>query len=199
MQRAIVIFQKNADLGKVKTRLAATLGAEKTMQVYQTLVNHTHRVVCETAAHKWLYYSERKESGWQSQSDYSICVQSGKDLGERMCHALGDVFASGANHVLIIGTDCPELKAEILQEAFEALTMYDLVVGPADDGGYYLLGMNRLYATLFSHKKWSTDSVLSDTLLDASNLGLRVHQLPQLRDIDNETDLNLFPQFMPVV
>ncbi|MGL4596510.1 MAG: TIGR04282 family arsenosugar biosynthesis glycosyltransferase, partial [Bacteroidia bacterium] len=168
MQRALVIFQKNADLGKVKTRLAATLGDEKTMQVYQTLVNHTHRVACGTDARKWLYYSDRKEAGWQAQPDYTICVQSGKDLGERMCHALGDVFASGVDQALIIGTDCPELKAEILQEAFEALTMYDLVVGPADDGGYYLLGMNRLYATLFSHKKWSTDSVLSDTLQDAS-------------------------------
>jgi glycosyltransferase A (GT-A) superfamily protein (DUF2064 family) len=91
--------------------------------------------------------------------------------------------------VTIIGTDCPGLSSAHLARAFELLTSHDVVVGPAADGGYYLLGMNTLYPDFFRNKTWSTASVLSDTLADAARLGLRVVQLPTLHDVDTAEDL----------
>ncbi|RZK18703.1 MAG: DUF2064 domain-containing protein, partial [Hymenobacter sp.] len=85
--------------------------------------------------------------------------------------------------------DCPALTAALLRAAFDQLATHDLVVGPATDGGYYLLGMNRLHEDLFAHKQWSTATVLADTLADAARLGLRVAQLPTLADIDSARDL----------
>jgi rSAM/selenodomain-associated transferase 1 len=106
-----------------------------------------------------------------------------------MAQAFAETFAAGAGRVVIIGTDCPGLSTELLQQAFDQLLHHELVVGPADDGGYYLLGMNKLEAELFSNKDWSTATVLPDTLADAARLGLRVARLPTLHDVDSAQDL----------
>jgi rSAM/selenodomain-associated transferase 1 len=110
-------------------------------------------------------------------------------LGARMAHAFGEAFGAGAGRVAVIGTDCPGLSAALLRQAFALLASHDLVVGPATDGGYYLLGMNELQSDLFENKQWSTASVLPDTLADAARLGLRVAQLPALADVDSAADL----------
>ncbi|WP_254245048.1 TIGR04282 family arsenosugar biosynthesis glycosyltransferase [Hymenobacter sp. BRD67] len=91
--------------------------------------------------------------------------------------------------MVIIGTDCPGLSAGLLRQAFDQLLHAEVVVGPADDGGYYLLGMNALQPELFTNKDWSTATVLPDTLADAARLGLRVAQLPTLHDVDSAQDL----------
>jgi len=117
-------------------------------------------------------------------------VQPAADsLGARMAQAFAEAFGAGAGQVVIIGTDCPGLSAALLRQAFAQLVHHDLVVGPADDGGYYLLGMNRLRSELFANKAWSTTTVLPDTLADAARLGLRVAQLPTLHDVDSAQDL----------
>jgi rSAM/selenodomain-associated transferase 1 len=112
-----------------------------------------------------------------------------ESLGERMHQAFAEAFATGAARVVIIGTDCPGLTPELLQAAFEALHRHDMVVGPADDGGYYLLGLRELQPALFANKNWSTATVLPDTLADAARLGLGVAQLPVLHDVDSGSDL----------
>lgn len=188
MLEALIIFQKNADKGKVKTRLAKTIGDDNALTIYQQLTTYTHQIAQQTDAHKWLFYGERYEPEFEHLSNYSIRVQRGKDLGERMCNAFADVFTENYTRILIIGTDCPQLNSELLQEAFHALELYDIVLGPATDGGYYLLGMQRLYASLFANKTWSTNSVAADTLNDAQHLGLKVYHLPTLNDIDTEAD-----------
>ncbi|MCA6363384.1 MAG: TIGR04282 family arsenosugar biosynthesis glycosyltransferase [Bacteroidetes bacterium] len=187
-KQALLIFQKNAEHGKVKTRLAQTTGNDEALRIYKLLTAHTHQAANNVAATKWLFYSSFYEADFESNRDYEIRVQRGDDLGQRMCNAFADVFASGYDAAVIIGTDCPGLTPAILREAFSALELYDLVAGPAADGGYYLLGMKRLYATLFSGKNWSTDTVLSDTLRDAQLLGLMAYQLPVLSDVDTEHD-----------
>ena len=106
-----------------------------------------------------------------------------------MAYAFADAFAGGAARVVIVGTDCQGLSAELLHQAFDYLKTHDLVLGPAADGGYYLLGLNKLQPDLFTNKDWSTATVLPDTLADAARLGLRVDQLPTLHDVDSAQDL----------
>lgn len=113
----------------------------------------------------------------------------GADLGERMSNAFEIVLGNDSGKAVIIGSDCPEMSTEVLEEAFRALDASDVVLGPATDGGYYLLGMRRFVPELFRDKQWSTPSVLTDTLSDAQRLGLSVRLLPALSDLDDEADL----------
>lgn len=189
-KQALIIFQKNADYGKVKTRLAKTAGSDEALRIYKLLTAQTHKAASASTAQKWLFYSDRYEPDFENNRSYEIRVQRGDDLGQRMCNAFADVFAAGAEQAVIIGTDCPGLNSEILREAFSALELYDVVAGPAADGGYYLLGMKRLYAALFTNKNWSTETVLADTLHDAKLLGLMSYQLSVLSDVDTEDDWN---------
>jgi rSAM/selenodomain-associated transferase 1 len=137
-----------------------------------------------------LYYSGFIDTndGWPA-DQFKKHLQSGADLGEKMDHAFQKAFSDGYKSICIIGTDCLELTTPILNEAFRKLLTNDIVVGPAKDGGYYLLGMNHPQSSFFQHKKWSTNSVLADTLDDIKLLGLKVWKLPTLTDVDEERDL----------
>lgn len=186
----LLIFIKNPILGKAKTRLAATIGQEKALQVYELLLARTHAITQQLPAQKALYYADflEPEDIWEN-NIYQKFVQKGSDLGERMLEAFATGFAAGYERICIIGSDCFELADEIIEEAFEKLNAVDLVVGPSLDGGYYLLGMKALHPELFQEKKWSTDSVLRDTLADAKKLNLKFSLLPTLSDVDEEKDL----------
>lgn len=192
MKNALIIFIRNPVLGKVKTRLAAAIGDEKALLVYNRLLQHTHSITEKLPVTKFVYYADEIiiDDLWNG---FEKRIQRGKDLGERMQNAFAELFESGFTKVSIIGSDCLELNTEILQEAFESLNKADLVIGPVIDGGYYLLGTNRLIPELFINKIWSTDSVFIDTLTDAAVHRLAVHLLPMLNDIDNETDLRHSP------
>jgi rSAM/selenodomain-associated transferase 1 len=118
-----------------------------------------------------------------------IRSQAAGDLGERMQAAFAAAFAAGSRRVAIIGTDCPGLRESHLTQAIALLDSYDVVLGPATDGGYYLLGLRELQPELFQNKEWSTATVLSDTVADAERLGLRVALLTELHDVDTADDL----------
>ena len=177
-------------MGKVKTRLAASIGDEKAYAIYLLLAQHTRSITQNLPQQKALYYTDfiDTEDAWANDL-YQKFLQSGDDLGERMANAFKAVFDSGYKSICIIGTDCLDLTEKIVREAFEQLLMHDVVIGPAVDGGYYLLGMNYLHPSLFKNKNWSTDSVLTHTLHDADVLGLSVFQLQVLNDIDHVEDL----------
>lgn len=186
----LIIFVKNAVAGQVKTRLAATIGPEKALAVYQLLLWRTHAVTRDLPVAKAVYYSDYiVEDDW-SPLDYEKCVQAGVDLGERMHAAFRREFAAGYTHICLIGSDCYELTTAILQQAFEKLTQNSVVIGPAEDGGYYLLGLKSLQQALFTGKSWSTASVLADTLYSIKAAGQTVALLPQLTDVDEEKDLS---------
>lgn len=192
----LIIFQKNPMLGKVKTRLAKTIGDEAALSIYQALVHLTKTQAKSFDAQVLVYYSDflpdqEVEDSWIQR------VQNGKDLGERMSSAFQDAFEAGFEKVLIIGTDCPLITEEILNEAVSKLSSSDLVIGPARDGGYYLLGMSRLYAQVFQGINWSTDQVLSQTVAVAQKLGLSVSFLQEFSDIDTLEDLTLFTSQNP--
>lgn len=191
----LLVFAREPVLGRVKTRLAAGIGAEAALAVYRELLSLTAAAVAaaQVPATVWLAEAPSKGDPTQPRPEWPGLpwrVQPAADsLGARMAQAFGEAFAAGAGRVVIIGTDCPGLSAGLLQQAFEELLSHELVIGPADDGGYYLLGMGRLKAELFANKNWSTATVLPDTLADAARLGLRVAQLPTLHDVDSAQDL----------
>jgi rSAM/selenodomain-associated transferase 1 len=191
----LLIFAREPVLGRVKTRLAAGIGAAAALAVYRELLALTAAAVAEAQlpATVWLAEAPAGADPAQPRPEWPGLpwrVQPPPDsLGTRMAQAFEAAFGAGAGRVVIIGTDCPGLNAALLRQAFEHLLSHDLVIGPADDGGYYLLGMNKLEPALFLNKDWSTATVLPDTLADAARLGLRVAQLPTLHDVDSAQDL----------
>jgi hypothetical protein len=186
----LLIFYRNPELGKVKTRLAATIGNEKALSVYLKLAEHTQKITEGLMADKLVFYSHAivHKDLWD-ETIYQKAEQAGENLGERMLHAFQYGFDKGYKHICIIGTDCLELNQEIIEKAFLSLSKYDAVLGPAKDGGYYLLGIQKMYADFFLNKAWSTQTVTHDTLLDMLRLKLSVHLLPLLSDVDVEDDL----------
>ncbi len=186
----LIIFYRNPEIGKVKTRLAATVGDKKALAIYLKLSAHTRDVALQTNCDRVIYYSNHvnTEDNWSNYS-FRKQVQVGNDLGSRMCHAFEKAFQDGYAQVCIIGTDCLELTSETLSAAFDKLKTHDAVIGPARDGGYYLLGMNQLYPNLFLNKEWSTATVAARTIADFENLKLTYYQLQTLSDIDREEDL----------
>jgi len=185
-----MIFVRNPELGKVKTRLAASIGDEKALTVYKTLLAHTRVISSLVKADKAVFYHEHiEEDDIWTHDDFEKFLQRGDTLGEKMLNAFKDIFERGYEKVVIIGSDCIEINAEIINYAFKSLDTNDAVLGPAVDGGYYLLGMHKLYPSLFINKKWSQADVLLDTVIDLKNGGLTFELLDTLSDVDVESDL----------
>jgi rSAM/selenodomain-associated transferase 1 len=186
----LIIFYKNPRLGKVKTRLAATVGDAKALEVFRALADHTCSVTKSLECDRAVYYSDEIELGdlWSPET-FMKHVQQGDDLGERMKNAFLDDFKKEYTSVCIIGTDCAELTSDIIRQGFQCLRTADAVIGPAQDGGYYLLGMKEMFPAVFENKRWSTQSVLADTMRDFESAGLMAVRLPVLRDVDTSEDL----------
>lgn len=190
----LIIFVKNRIPGKTKTRLAKSIGDTAALQVYDQLLEHTHSVTAPLNYQKWVFFSEYLEEKSLWQQGYQAEVQQGNDLGERMHRAFEKCFSEGAQRVCIIGSDCFELTSGHLQQAFESLKKHDVVLGPAADGGYYLLGLQEQQPELFYNKVWSTPDVLAEALEDCRRLGLSTKQLPLLHDLDDIRDLKRYQQ-----
>jgi uncharacterized protein len=188
MQHALIIFIKNPVFGKVKTRLAATMGEEKALRVYEALLAHTRATAQATTCRRYLYYSDFVDEGdaWAPEL-FVKKVQEGADLGERMSRAFEAVLEENERAV-IIGSDAPGITAGILEEAFQRLSDNDFVIGPTFDGGYYLLGMKRHEAAVFRNIDWSTPEVFAQTMAVIQGLGKTCYELQRLADIDYEED-----------
>ena len=187
----LMVFMKNPVKGKVKTRLAATVGDDKALEIYKILLQQTATVVGEIQiCDKAIFYADfiDKNDLW-SKGEKQKYVQSGVDLGERMKNAFDVAFRMGYDKAIIIGTDCYDLNAEIIEEGFEKLNANDVVIGPAMDGGYYLIGMSCLHIELFERISWSTETVLADTLRILKQAQLIHHVLPIRTDVDTEENL----------
>ena len=189
-KQAIILFTKNPELGKVKTRLAKTIGDDNALAIYKKLLNHTREIVIPLDVDKILFYSDiiNENDDW-SNDVFIKQVQKGNDLGERMNHAFQTVFDIGYESACIIGSDCYELNTTIVAEAFESLKSKNIVVGPTFDGGYYLIGMTKLYHSIFENIEWSTETVFEDTMKEVTRLNLSNYILTKLSDIDEEKDL----------
>ncbi len=187
---ALVIFVRNPVAGKVKTRLAKDIGDEKALAIYLRLLQHTLEITQKLSFRKFVYYSDEvSDYDLWNIPGYTKRKQRGKDLGEKMYNSFKDLFDQGFNRVLIIGSDCLQLQTKTLEQAVSILDSNSAVLGPARDGGYYLLGLNKLYPNLFINKPWSTDQVFTKTIHDFINKGISYALLEELSDIDDATDL----------
>ena len=190
----LLIFTRNPELGKTKTRLAKTIGDEAALEIYKFLLDHTREVTQNLTCDKAVYYSVKiRENDIWNASVYQKHQQNGDDLGERMYNAFQDAFTNNYEKVLIVGSDLYDLKPHHINNAFEKLNSNDVVIGPAEDGGYYLLGMKKLHSNVFKSKDWGTSTVRKDTLNDLQNVS--VHLLETLNDIDVFDDIKDNPIF----
>ncbi len=192
-EKALIIFTRNPELGKCKTRLATTIGDEGALEIYKYLLQHTANISKDIKADRYVFYSEHieKDDLWGS-GIFRKKLQSGNDLGERMQNAFAELFILGYEKVAIIGSDLLDLDAESVNKAFEKLNNHDVVIGPSVDGGYYLLAMKNPYPQIFANKDWGTSSVLKETLSDLQHSD--VHLLKELNDIDTFEDIQHYSE-----
>lgn len=198
MDRALIIFQRKPELGKVKTRLAKTIGDQKAMDIYMYLLSHTHKEAQKVNADIFVFFNGGTDEKYSMLSRYFLAHQSDGNLGHKMEAAFSEVLNYGYKEVLIIGSDCYELESGVIDEAFNALTDHELVIGPAVDGGYYLLGMKKLHFQLFRNKPWSNSSLYELTSKEANSLGLKTYILPTLRDVDEVSDLGALKEIFDI-
>jgi hypothetical protein len=194
-RECLIIFTRYPEPGKTKTRLIPVLGAEGAARFQRQMTQQTVAQVKELKTFRPLSVEVHFAGGNQQLmqdwlgSDIIYRQQSEGDLGRRMASAFKESFTSGMTGVVIIGTDCPDLNAQLMVKAFDALDQNDLVLGPALDGGYYLIGLRRLIPELFTGISWSTAEVLEQTISIAERLDLAIAFLPLLNDIDRPEDL----------
>jgi rSAM/selenodomain-associated transferase 1 len=183
----LIIFVKNPIPGTVKTRIARTVGDDRATGVYRHLLHYTQQITSNGPWQKTVYYADfvNPDDGWNG---YGKCRQTGHDLGERMANAFREQFAAGAEKAAIIGSDCLAITEDHIHTAFQALDHVDVVIGPATDGGYYLLGMNRLHMALFEHMPWSQPELRLLTEQVLLQRGLSFDRLEELTDIDEWSD-----------
>lgn len=188
MPNTLIIFIKNPILGQVKSRLAADIGEEKALAVYRDLTEKTRKEAEQLKGVRCkLYYSDFIETNDEWVSDiFKKRLQTKGDLGDKMQMAFQE---SVDGKTVIIGSDCYDLTTQHIERALQTLDESDVVLGPANDGGYYLLGMSNYYPQLFEGVEWSTERVLKQTLKQAKSLNLRVSFLEELVDLDTFSDL----------
>lgn len=193
MSDRLVVFVKAPRPGEVKTRLAASIGAVRAAELYRVMAERVFRETAPSpgAPARVFFYSppeaHREIEEWLPGE--RCLAQSGRDLGARMSAAFQWAFDGGASRVVLIGTDVPELSRADIALAFEGLRGSEVVIGPALDGGYYLIGTTQPVPALFDGIPWSTPSVLGQTLARAESIGLRVAPLPVRVDVDTFDDL----------
>ncbi len=195
--RALLIFTRNPVPGKCKTRLAAAVGAQAALDIYLFLLAHTAEVCAALeGVDKYVYFSEPPTgpSPW-GRNAFSHRIQEGADLGLRMRAAFKDAFEAGYSEVVIIGSDLYDLSTDDLRNAFDSLNESEVVLGPAADGGYYLLGLKNMIPGIFTGKAWGTGTVLTDTLEGLREVSTFL--LPVRNDIDTFADIEGNPVFEP--
>jgi uncharacterized protein len=191
----IIVFVRNPELGKVKTRLSKTIGDKDALKIYTILLKHTESVLHRVSSYKVVYYSEEIQYNdlW-SDTQYQKKRQKGNDLGARMQNAFETAFKEGHEKVVIVGSDLFDLKPTHIENAFKSLENNEVVLGPSLDGGYYLLGMKKMHSVVFKNKQWGTDSILESTLKNLEQKNVKL--LEALNDIDTFEDLEAQPELL---
>ncbi len=189
---ALIIFAKAPDINTVKTRLKGYLTDKERLSIYIRLMENTIGLSRKAkGVTAFISYTPAEGEKYFKRYNLPIFPQKGSDLGGRMYNALTHVITSGCKKAVLIGTDIPELDEEIISDAFAMLDESDMVLGPANDGGYYLIGMKKANKKVFQSIDWSTDRVLKQTLQRAKEEGRHVSFVKTLSDVDRPEDLEL--------
>ncbi len=196
--QALIIFTRNPELGKCKTRLAATIGDQAALDIFRFLVKHTAEITAALEIDCFVYYSEELMTGdlWDD-ARFNKCVQVGDDLGQKMQHAFQEIFNLGYSKVGIIGSDLYDLTTTELSQGFALLETNEVVLGPAQDGGYYFLGLTQLLPEIFKDITWGTATVARETLSKLTDY--KVAKLAVRNDVDYYSDIKDIPEFKPFI
>lgn len=188
-QKAVIVFVKNPEPGKVKTKLAKDIGDTAAADAYKQLLQHTHDELLKIDADKFVFYlgDVNRLDLWENTLFYKQ-VQNGKDFGERMQNAFAFLFQLQYEKVLMIHSDSPQLSSHHLEAAFDLLKTKDVCIGPNTNGAYYLLGLRSIFAPIFINKDWNSNIVYNTTLEDAAAAGLTVAIVDQVRVVNTLTD-----------
>jgi len=198
----LIIFVKYPQEGFVKTRLARAIGKENASELYRLFVETILARIKDKNFTRVIFYSpasKRKEIKRWLGEDLALYPQKGKDLGEKISNAFRFAFKSGAKRTVVIGTDSPALNKKLILDAFKKLKDTQCVLGPAFDGGYYLIGSNSFYEEVFQHIDWSSDNVFKQTLRAIKKLRIIFSLLDKELDIDNKDDLRNFCRRLPEI
>ena len=194
---------KNPERGKVKSRLAAVIGNDSAVSVYKNIVDRMLSTLNEGTFPLYICFfpksAQKPTKNWLG-TEYRYIPQNGKDLGERMRNGFTGAFQMGFKRVLLIGSDIPDLPLGFIREAFASLKKEDVVIGPAYDGGYYLIGFKdkTFSPQVFERIAWGTQNVFDETVKKLKRFRRAVHTLPYQRDIDTAEDLKyLKRKFLP--
>ena len=197
IRRCALVFVRAPQIGKVKTRLSGFLDKASVLGLYKNFTQDVIETVKGQAEHIRICFhpSDQKDlaTGWLG-NNFEYVPQKGKNLGERMENAFLNAFSDRFTHVILVGSDIPDLPEGIIKEAFAFLDSRKAVIGPAADGGYYLVGFrdNMFVPQIFKNIPWGTDQVFKKTLSAFKTLHRSVHILPEWRDIDEYDDLLYF-------
>ncbi len=200
----LIVFTRYPEPGTTKTRLIEDLGEQGAADLHRKLaestVAHVSLLQQMRQVEPVIYFTGGNKTQMQDWLGPGLCYreQGSGTLGQRLDRASANAFKQGVNRLVIIGTDCPGLKAHHITQALDALCHKDLVLGPAADGGYYLIGMNRENSPLFTGIKWGTATVLADTIRAGHKLGLSIEILDTLHDVDRPEDLRHFHHYSDI-
>jgi rSAM/selenodomain-associated transferase 1 len=188
------IFVRFPNPGKVKTRLAAVIGDKPAAEFYRLCAEHVFKESSKLShkVRRYIFFTDNKEihkiRRWVGPR-FHFVPQAEGELGQRLEHAFSIMFSHGAQKAIVSASDVPDLSTSLIDDAMRALDTCDMVIGPSEDGGYYLIGTKKMHCELFDGIPWSTERVLSQTMGIAEALGLAVCMLPSLADIDTAADL----------
>lgn len=190
-KECLIVFARNPVLGGGKTRIATEAGEKNALAVYLALLNNMIKIIKPLSCYKYLFIPEiRDDEYWLTHNFNAVHPQEGKDLGQRMHKAFENVFRKEFKRAVIIGSDCFELNSEIILTAFNQLETHDCVVGPAFDGGYYLLGLKKCLPSIFENIQWSSNKTLTQTLNILAGKHMTHFRLKELHDVDTLEDVN---------
>lgn len=195
---ALILFVRKPELGRVKTRLAAALGPQKALEIYQYLLEHTRQIALQFPGMVYVFHTGDEWNlplGWNQPFFIPVPQLEHPSLGSRMQHAFSHVFSAGHTRAIIIGSDCALLSPAHIQDATEALLQYDAVLGPATDGGYYLLGITHMIDALFAAIPWSSAEVLAASMRALEDAHKSHTLLAPLPDTDEPEDLIHIPAY----